>query len=61
MAKTILTLEEVAERLRVNRNTLRTYIKEKGMPHIRIGKRMIRVDEDAFEAWLEKQSVNESE
>ena len=49
----ILSVEEVAEILRVPDHTIRYLIDEKGLPFIRLGERIRVVEKTELEAWVE--------
>ena len=48
----LLTVDEVAERLRLSRNTIYSLIHTHQIPHIRLG-RKFRIPTQAFENWIE--------
>lgn len=50
----VLTVAEVAERLKVGRNTAYDLFNQRGFPCFRIGKNL-RITEAAFEEWLKNQ------
>lgn len=50
----LLTLEELAQLLRISKNTLYYYIRRENLPLIRIGKH-IRFDEEAVRFWIQEQ------
>lgn len=56
-ATILLTAEEVAERLRVNVNTVRRYIRSGRLPAIRLGKGY-RIRSEDFEAFLRSLMTN---
>ncbi|MDQ2905446.1 MAG: helix-turn-helix domain-containing protein [Chloroflexota bacterium] len=47
----LLTFQQVAQRLGVNRTTVYTFIQQ-GLPVTRLGTRTIRFDENDLNAWL---------
>ena len=49
----ILSVEEVAEILRVPDHTIRYLMDEKGLPFIRLGERIRVVEKTELEAWVE--------
>ena len=49
----ILSVEEVAEILRVPDHTIRYLMDEKGLPFIRLGERIRVVGKTDLEAWVE--------
>jgi len=51
-----LTIEQACERAQVGRNTVKAWIKQ-GMPVMRLGPRMIRIDVDAFDQWLKEKGT----
>ena len=48
----LLTVEEVADLLRVNRQTVRNWIDNGQLPSIRVGSRRVRVQRPALEAFI---------
>lgn len=48
----LLPVSTVAERLKVNNDTVRRYLKTGGLPFIRLPGGHIRVDEDALNEWV---------
>lgn len=55
----LLTVDEVAERLRLSRNKVYDLIHAHEIPHIRLG-RKFRIPNLAFEKWIESASVIEN-
>ena len=55
----LLTVDEVAERLRLSRNKVYELIHAHQIPHIRLG-RKFRIPNLAFEKWIESASVIEN-
>jgi excisionase family DNA binding protein len=55
-ATRLLTVDEVADRLRLNRASIYRYIRHDGLPHMRLGGELgpIRVREDDLEVWLQQ-------
>lgn len=51
----VLTVTEVAERLKVGRNTAYELFNQRDFPSFRIGKKL-KITESAFENWLNRQS-----
>ena len=51
----LLTVEEVAERLRVGKNVAYETVNKPGFPKIKVG-RQIRVPEKLLEEWIVKQA-----
>ena len=49
----LLTIEEVAERLRVSRSQIREFYRYHGLPIVRLSHRTLRVRERDLEEWLE--------
>jgi excisionase family DNA binding protein len=58
MAK-ILTAKQAAEMLNLNVFTVYKFSREKMIPSIRYGKRIIRFNADELEKWLQKNSIKE--
>ena len=52
MSCEVLTVDEVAALLRVDRKTVYEAVHRRQIPHVRVG-RAIRIQRAAFEAWLE--------
>ena len=48
-----LTYAAVAERLGVKVGTVYAWVSRKQIPHIRLGKRVVRFPADAIDEWLE--------
>jgi len=55
--KDIITVRETAEYLRISQTYVRDLIRIKGLPHFRLGRRIL-VDKADLENWLEGQKVN---
>lgn len=55
MTENILTKKEFAREMKVHLNTVSHWI-SKGMPCIRLGTRMIRIERDKAKEWIEEQS-----
>jgi excisionase family DNA binding protein len=53
MTKNIMTIEEVAEELRLSTIQIRRLIREQGLPHFRISERRFLIDRADLEEWLE--------
>jgi excisionase family DNA binding protein len=53
MTTEILTLEEVAEELRVSVAQVRRLIKEQALPHYRLSERRLLVDREDLREWLQ--------
>lgn len=53
MTKNILTIEEVAEELRLSTIQVRRLIREKGLPHFRLSERRFLIDRTDLEDWLQ--------
>lgn len=53
--KKLLTISDLAKRLRVDRSTIYTYMNEKGLPYVVIGGRR-RFRPDDVENWIEEQT-----
>ena len=58
MADKYLTLNELAEKLRLSRSTIDTWRRE-GLPFIKMG-RNIRFDEDEVMRWIKEHKENKS-
>ena len=56
MVRTLLTLDEAAERLGVHVTTLRSWVREERIPSYRLGRRFIRVDWESLLATLRHSS-----
>jgi excisionase family DNA binding protein len=52
MADELLTVNEVAERLKVNQQTVRNWIDRGELAAIRVGARRVRIRREDFEAYL---------
>ena len=51
-APKLLTLDEVAERLRLSRRTIERMVAAELLPAVRVGRRALRIDEREFQAWI---------
>jgi excisionase family DNA binding protein len=51
-APTLLTLDEVAETLRLSRRTVERMVAADLLPALRVGQRAVRVDQGEFHDWL---------
>ena len=58
MIDNVLTIKEVAEKLRISESTVRNMVRVDQMPHVRIGKRII-IDREQLELWLRSRMHNE--
>jgi len=56
----ILTIEELAELLKVSTRTIRRIIRRRELPYIRIG-RQLRFRRGDVDAWLESSTIARSE
>ncbi len=54
-SKSCLSVAEVAESIGICRAKVYTLIRDRNLPHIKVGKRYI-IPEIAFNDWLQKQS-----
>jgi excisionase family DNA binding protein len=52
LAENFLTVAEVAERLKINAQTVRNWLDRGELPAIRVGARRVRIRESDFEAFL---------
>ena len=52
MDNTLLTVDEVARRLRLSRNKVYDLLHAHQIPHVRLG-RQFRIPSQAFETWIE--------
>ena len=53
----LLTVEQLAERLSVTDKAIRHMVYRRQIPFIRLGSKRLRFDPDAIDAWLEDQRV----
>lgn len=54
----LLTIPQVAERLQVSPWTIRAWIRDRELPHIRMGRRVIRVKREALDAFVGKHGID---
>jgi len=54
--KTLLTTSELIDYLGVSRPTLYAWVKDRGFPHIRIG-RLNRYDQQEVDEWMAQQTL----
>jgi excisionase family DNA binding protein len=52
------TAAQIAERYKLAMPTIRLWTR-KGMPHLRVGKRLVRFDPAAVQAWIEQRTDRE--
>jgi excisionase family DNA binding protein len=52
----LMTKEEVQDYLRISHQTLQRYMKEYGLPYIKLGRRVL-FDPAALKAWLEARTI----
>jgi excisionase family DNA binding protein len=57
LAEEMLTVPEMAARLRISRVRAYSLIEEAGIPYVRLSERRIRIPRDLFESWLADQTV----
>lgn len=55
MPKTFLTIQQVAERYGVSPKVIYREAREGRLPHLRVGTKLIRFDEDDLTAWEQEQ------
>lgn len=55
--ETLLTAREVAQYLKLSKSKVYYLIAQKEIPHVRIGKRNVRIRQTDLQVWLEKSSV----
>lgn len=53
----LLTYEEASRRLNIRKNTLYALVSQGRIPHVRLGKRMVRFDAGALDAWIAEHTV----
>jgi excisionase family DNA binding protein len=54
--RSLLTPQEAAEVLRINKSTMYRWIKDGKVPFIRLPSGDVRIDEKEFDAWLSERS-----
>lgn len=54
----LLTIPQVAERLQVSPWTIRAWIRDRELPHIRMGRRVIRVKREALEGFVKRHGID---
>lgn len=52
---------ELAEYINVSNQTIYKWVREKTIPHQKLGKKMIRFDKAQIDRWLEKGNFNTEE
>ena len=57
MEKEFLTIEELSDRLGVKKTTLYSWVASGLIPHLRLGRRLIRFNKEEIDQWLEGQRV----
>ncbi len=57
----LLTIEEVAEKLRVNQSTIFRLMKSGKLPYIKVSRRFTRIREKELEYFLNKHTFSEEE
>ena len=55
-SKRLLTLSDVARYLGVERRAVTNYVRDRGLPVIRVSKNTVRVDPRHLEAWVAERS-----
>jgi excisionase family DNA binding protein len=53
----LLTYEQAAARLNLKLNTLYALVAQSRVPHVRLGRRLVRFSRVALEAWLSERAV----
>lgn len=53
----LMTAAEVADVLRINVNALYNLVAAGGIPHMRLGPKLIRFERSALDAWIAEQSA----
>ena len=56
----LLTIDETAKILKINKQTLRNWCSQRKIPYKKIG-RSVRFDTRSLEAWMKRKEVSESE
>ena len=51
----LITIREAAAIVKIKPQTLYTMINHQGIPVYRLGKKLLRIDEEEFLAWFQKQ------
>ena len=59
--KKLLTYQEAADFINAPIGTLYALVSEKRLPHVKIGNRFIRFEEDALLKWLDEKRVKTNE
>ena len=54
----LLTITELSDYLNIKQRTLYKYVQENYVPHIRIGRKIIRFDINKIDEWLESLKNN---
>jgi excisionase family DNA binding protein len=57
----LITYQQVAEMLGMKLGTAYALVSQNRIPHVRLSGRMVRFDQDAIVAWVEKQKVSASD
>jgi excisionase family DNA binding protein len=53
----LLTYSEAAKACNLKRGTLYALVAQNRIPHVRLGRRLVRFSREALEAWLNRHSV----
>ena len=53
----LLTIDQVAELLQVKKATVYAWTHQGWIPHVKVGRRLVRFRREAIEAWLKAQEV----
>lgn len=53
----LITIREAAAIVKIKPQTLYTMINHQGIPVYRLGRKLIRIDEEEFLAWFKKQRM----
>ncbi|MBU0683514.1 MAG: helix-turn-helix domain-containing protein [Candidatus Omnitrophica bacterium] len=56
MDKVLLSIQELSEHLKVSTNTIYSWVSQKRIPHIKVG-RLVRFEKGKINEWLESRSV----
>jgi len=61
LEKEFLTIEELSDRLGVKKTTLYSWVASGLIPHLRLGRRLIRFRKEDIDQWLESQRADQKD
>lgn len=61
MSEDLLTVEQVAEKLQLHRDTVRRYIREGKLPSVRVSATVVRVKQSDLDKFIQERYIDKPE